>query len=81
MVQVGGGVGADLYETVPGHHNVELWDPVTKQWRLGAAQQEDRAYHSTALLLPDGRVVSAGSGAAKAIIALAERVRSIEAAS
>jgi hypothetical protein len=60
MVQVGGGVGADLYGTVPQHHNVELWDPVTKQWRLGAAQQEDRAYHSTAVLLPDGRVVSAG---------------------
>ena len=39
---------------------VELWDPATGAWRLGAAQAESRAYHSTALLLPDGRVVSAG---------------------
>lgn len=60
MVQVGGGVGADLYGTVPDHHKVELWDPATGEWRLGAEQAEDRAYHSTALLLPDGRVVSAG---------------------
>ena len=29
-------------------------------WRLGAAQAQYRTYHSTALLLPDGRVVSAG---------------------
>ena len=60
MVQIGGGVGADSYDTVPEHRNVELWEPVTRQWRLGAAQQEARAYHSTAVLLPDGRVVSAG---------------------
>ena len=29
-------------------------------WTLGPPQAEKRAYHSTALLLPDGRVVSAG---------------------
>jgi hypothetical protein len=29
-------------------------------WTPMAAQQKERAYHSTALLLPDGRVVSAG---------------------
>jgi hypothetical protein len=39
---------------------VELWDPDTGAWTLGAAQAESRAYHSTAVLLPDGRVVSAG---------------------
>ncbi len=38
----------------------ELWDPVAKTWKLGAEQLEGRAYHSTALLIPDGRVVSAG---------------------
>jgi hypothetical protein len=41
-------------------HHVELYDPATHAFRLGAAQEEDRAYHSTALLLPDGRVFSAG---------------------
>ena len=30
------------------------------QWRLMAPQQHVRTYHSTALLLPDGRVISAG---------------------
>ncbi len=39
---------------------VELYDPDSDSWRLGPAQQEDRTYHSTAVLLPDGRVFSAG---------------------
>lgn len=60
MVNVGGGVDIHRYDTVPEHQNVELWDPQTGTWRLGAAQAEKRAYHSTAILLPDGRVVSAG---------------------
>jgi hypothetical protein len=42
------------------NRQVELYDPQTATWRLGPPQQEDRAYHSTALLLPDGRVFSAG---------------------
>ena len=39
---------------------VELYDPVTGSWRVGPSQAETRAYHSTALLLPDGRVLSTG---------------------
>ena len=39
---------------------VELYDPVTGSWRVGPSQVETRAYHSTALLLPDGRVLSTG---------------------
>ncbi|MDP8968866.1 MAG: DUF1929 domain-containing protein [Actinomycetota bacterium] len=39
---------------------VELRRPGEQTWRLGAAQQEWRTYHSTAWLLPDARVVSAG---------------------
>jgi hypothetical protein len=66
MVEVGGGrgslasFGSPLHYAEPETRAVELWDPVTKQWRLGPAQTEARAYHSTALLLPDGRVMSAG---------------------
>jgi hypothetical protein len=65
MVTVGGGLGATLappgqYAVEPDDLQVELWDPATRDWRLGPAQHEYRAYHSTALLLPDGRVVSAG---------------------
>ncbi|MFN2589418.1 MAG: galactose oxidase-like domain-containing protein, partial [Actinomycetota bacterium] len=39
----------------------ELYDPATGTWRLMAAQHVQRTYHSTAVLLPDGRVFSAGS--------------------
>jgi hypothetical protein len=69
MVTVGGGVGhatSGLYEATPEHKQVELYDPGSATWRLGAAQQERRAYHSTALLLPDGRVLSAGDDGVEA---------------
>jgi hypothetical protein len=40
---------------------VELYRPGRdRAWKLGPAQKKWRAYHSTALLLPDGRVLSAG---------------------
>ena len=64
MVTVGGGVGTGAakgqWTANEEQRQVELWDPVTGDWRLGASQAEARAYHSTALLLPDGRVISAG---------------------
>jgi hypothetical protein len=60
MVAVGGGTGPSFFGTTPNQRQVELFDPVTRTWRLGAAQTEPRAYHSVAVLLPDGRVVSAG---------------------
>ncbi len=40
----------------------ELWDPATGQWTTLASEARARQYHSTALLLPDGRVMSAGGG-------------------
>lgn len=40
--------------------HLELWDPVTREWTLGPAQVVPRAYHSTSMLLPDGRVLSGG---------------------
>ena len=44
----------------PSRRQIEIRDPLTGAWRLGPAAQEDRAYHSTALLLPDGRVFTGG---------------------
>jgi hypothetical protein len=38
----------------------ELFDPHTRTWKDMAPQVAPRMYHSTALLLPDGRVLSAG---------------------
>jgi galactose oxidase len=43
-------------------HAAELWDPATEQWTQLAENQVSRVYHSTTLLLPDGRVLHAGSG-------------------
>jgi hypothetical protein len=62
MVTVGGGTGVNehLYDFTDDQRQVEIFDPSSGSWHLGAAQQEGRAYHSTALLLPDGRVFSGG---------------------
>jgi Domain of unknown function (DUF1929) len=38
----------------------EIYDPVKDQWTLTAVCTVPRLYHSTALLLPDARVVTAG---------------------
>ena len=38
----------------------ELWDPATGTWTQMASLTKIRTYHSIALLLPDGRVLSAG---------------------
>jgi hypothetical protein len=48
---------------------VELRRAGERTWRLGAAQQEWRTYHSTAWLLPDGRIVSAGDDGNQKLVA------------
>lgn len=42
----------------------EMWDPQTETWSNMASMAIFRGYHSTATLLPDGRVVSAGGDGA-----------------
>lgn len=59
VMAVGGGGGNGKYANpvlIP-----ELYNPITGIWNILAAQAVQRTYHSTALLLPDGRVLSAGS--------------------
>ncbi len=66
MVAVGGGagfgpkIGAFHVDPEGKLRQVELYDPKSESWRLGPPQREDRAYHSTAVLLPSGRVLSSG---------------------
>lgn len=38
----------------------ELWDPATETWTTLASASVPRLYHSAALLLPDGRVLTTG---------------------
>ncbi|MBA3573014.1 MAG: kelch domain-containing protein, partial [Pyrinomonadaceae bacterium] len=44
-------------------YSSELWDPATNTWATMASLKVFRGYHSIALLLPDGRVLSAGGEA------------------
>lgn len=55
----GSGGGGFDNETSP-VYAAEMWDPASGTWSTMASTTMYRGYHSTALLLPDGRVVSAG---------------------
>ena len=41
----------------------ELWSPQTQTWMTMGSMHTPREYHSTAVLLPDGRVLQSGMGA------------------
>ena len=58
----GNSSGAGLVDMNNGAYTAELWNPATGTWRTLASEQVTRQYHSTALLLPDGRVLSSGGG-------------------
>jgi Domain of unknown function (DUF1929)/Kelch motif len=58
----GNSSGEPLVDMQNGVYTAELWNPATGQWRTLAPMQVTRQYHSSALLLPDGRVLSAGGG-------------------
>jgi Galactose oxidase-like, Early set domain len=60
--------GMSAYGHIPGTHMAqhpvlpaEMYDPDRNAWTLMAAQSKPRVYHSTAILLPDARVISMGS--------------------
>lgn len=58
------GPGVRFNDLRPGQplRSAEVWNPNTGQWRRLARASVDRCYHSIALLLADGRVLSAGGG-------------------
>ncbi|MGN6169207.1 MAG: galactose oxidase-like domain-containing protein, partial [Solirubrobacteraceae bacterium] len=58
----GNSSGASLVDMNAGVYAAELWSPASGQWTTLSSMQVTRQYHSTALLLPDGRVLSAGGG-------------------
>src|SRR3954452_1568619 len=58
----GNSSGAGLVDLNNGVYAAERWNPATGTWKTLAAEDVTRQYHSTALLLPDGRVLSAGGG-------------------
>lgn len=42
--------------------HAEVWDPMTQNWRTDALLSNPRTYHSSSVLLPDGRVFVGGGG-------------------
>ncbi|MEH2160375.1 MAG: galactose oxidase-like domain-containing protein [Nostoc sp.] len=45
----------------------EIYNPVTNTWTVVAQQNVPRVYHSVALLLPDGRVATAGGNPSRTV--------------
>jgi hypothetical protein len=62
VLVTGGTSGPGFNDQAGAVHTAELWDPVTETWTTMASEAKNRTYHSTAMLLPDGRVLSSGSG-------------------
>jgi galactose oxidase len=62
VLVTGGTSGSGFNNTAGSVHAAELWNPQTEQWTTLGSNQVDRVYHSTSLLLPDGRVLHSGSG-------------------
>jgi hypothetical protein len=59
----GGSAMEESHQHVSPH--AEIYHPDTNTWRGAAASRVDRLYHSVALLMPDGKVVTAGSNPAR----------------
>lgn len=55
-----GGSASAGFATDDGGKPAVVWNPATGTWSTWATEQNFRGYHSTALLLPDGRVLSSG---------------------
>jgi hypothetical protein len=62
VLAVGGAPDTDQHIVTTGVLPTEIWNPATMTWTPGAPMAASRNYHSTALLLPDGRVYVAGGG-------------------
>jgi Domain of unknown function (DUF1929)/Glyoxal oxidase N-terminus len=62
-ILVTGGTSSGGFNTAAGAvYAAEIWDPATERWSTVASARVKRLYHSSAVLLRDGRVLSAGGG-------------------
>jgi hypothetical protein len=62
VLVTGGTSGPGFNNQAGAVHTAELWNPATETWKTMAREARHRTYHSTAILLPSGRVLSSGSG-------------------
>ncbi len=70
ILVVGGAGGSQPYQNPV--KTAEVYNPATSTWSLLAAQAGSRGYHSTALLLPNGTVISEGSDSGNTLQTYAE---------
>lgn len=62
VLVTGGLSGTGWNDLTTGVHAAELWNPATGTWTVLASNTITRGYHATSILMPDGRVLHAGSG-------------------
>jgi hypothetical protein len=62
VLATGGSSSAGFSDAVGSVLPAEMWNPSTETWTTLASMTERRLYHSTAILLPDGRVMIGGGG-------------------
>jgi hypothetical protein len=60
VLATGGSSGAGFDNSSTPVYAAEMWDPATGQWTTMASNTKYHGYHSNALLLPDGRVLTTG---------------------
>ncbi len=62
VMVIGGTSGPGFNNEAAAVHAGEIWDPNTGHWTIVPSNAVVRTYHSTAILLPDARVLVAGNG-------------------
>jgi len=62
VLATGGSRHYDVFDVASAALPAEIWSPVTETWSTMASMFFMRHYHSSALLLADGRVLVAGGG-------------------
>ena len=62
VLVTGGGTSSRAVDVSTAVYQAEIWNPATETWKTMARMVTPRMYHSTSLLLPDGRVLVGGGG-------------------
>jgi hypothetical protein len=62
VLATGGVAGTAFNDLTQAVHAAEIWSPATGAWTTLASNSVVRGYHGTSILMPDGRVLNAGSG-------------------